>query len=331
MSYLSFAQISDSEVEYLETYIYQTTSSAFKVKEYDSKIDNEYTLPWLKKNIDKLILDSALDTLIKKATIKIDKNSFSDYFLEFNSYFPESIKEAPENFQLNIKENKIASQNEILEFNGGGSSAYSNYIYSTSENGQYSDHNWVSFYKSFSIKSEVTSEEFNGKITFEASFLYNYDYVKISKSHIGKQLKVGSYLFKVIDIINNLLVLEFEKNIDDEEFSFVNLNSENRMIKSSIPTFSKLKISKEVYKLFKENPNLSFDDFKKVMHPQFLERRKYSNNAKVLSDLIFEKSYIIFSFPGNTLNSYLYLSNRNFKTFEIEYDKYSIIQKPYTY
>lgn len=326
ISILSFGQQKDStklkELELLEKLSYGFTSEIFKKPENKSKLDKDYKLPWTQKFYTEEQFKIALDTLIKNATVKIKEGSFSNHVLEFNSYFPEFIDEGlMEIFDLSIKTNKIKNGNTILEIDKYGSTGYGSYSSSGFDDGNLYAHNWRTISTSFNIKSEMKTGEYEGTISFESGFVKDYDYVKINKSDVGKEIKIGDYTFTVIDVLNNSIVLDFKNSIEELKFYFVNLNKEGHRITSTGKVFSSQTLFKDIYLMFKENPNLSFEDFKKIVHPKYLEMIENVEKMTETQENIFGKKYHVFSSSDKLINSYLYLPKYNSEVFEIEYSK----------
>ncbi|WP_157578197.1 hypothetical protein, partial [Tenacibaculum ovolyticum] len=310
ISSLSYSQEKDSiklkELEFAEKLTYAFTSEIFKKQEHNSKIDKDYKLPWNTKLYTEAQSKKALDTLIKNATIKIKKGSFSNHILEFNSYFPEFISDDLISiFKLSIKTNKIADDSTILKIQKSGNSGFGFHSSSGFENGNAYSHNWRTISTSFDIKTKIKTEGFKGTIEFESGFIKGYDYLKIKKSDIGKEMKIGNYDFTVIDVLDNSVILDFKTNIEDLGLSLVNLNKKRQRITSSGVMFSSQTLFKDVYLKFKENPNLSFEDYKKAFHSKFIEIIK--KKKKETQKNIFGKEYRVFTSSGNLIKAYLYM------------------------
>ncbi|CAM1353783.1 hypothetical protein [Tenacibaculum ascidiaceicola] len=326
ISILSFGQKKDSveikKVEFVEKLTYAFASQIFKKQEYNSKIDENYKFPWKTQLYTDTQYKTALDTLIKNATIKIKKGSFSNHILEFNSYFPEFMSDnLIDIFKLSIKKNKIVDGNTILKIQENGSHGFGFHSSSSFENGNNYTYNWRTINSSFNIKSKIKKEELKGAIEFESGFVKGYDYLKIKKSDIGKLMKIGNHEFTVIDILNNSVILDFKTNVEDLKFTLINVNKKNQRITSSGGMFTYQTLFEDMYLKFKENPNLSFEDYKKAFHPKYVELIKNVDENKKVREDIFGKEYKVFLTSGKLINTYLYTPKYFSRTFEITYDE----------
>lgn len=324
---LSLAQEKDSiklkQIEFAEKLTYHFSSLIFNKQENNSKIDADYQLPWNTKLYTESESKTALDTLIKNATFKIKKGSFSNHVLEFNSYFPEFVdEELMDIFKISIKKNNLDNKGTNLDIQKSGNSGFGFHSSSGYENGNTYSHHWRSLNTTFNIKTAIKTEEYSGSVLFESGFVKGYDYLKITNSDVGKEMKIGNYEFTVIDIINNSVILDFKTNIEDLGFTLVNLNKKGQRITSSgVMIFSSQTLFKDVYLKFKENPGLSFEDYKKAFHSKYIEIIKNGKKKKETQENIFGKEYKVFSLSGNLINVYLYMPKYFSKTFEIKYNE----------
>jgi len=328
ISILSFGQEKDStkfkEIEFAEKLTYSINSEIFTQKEYKTEIDKEYKLPWNSDFYTDKQINQAIDTLINNATIKIAKGSFSNYNLTFNSYFPQYIdNRLIDIFKLSIKKNNISNNGNLLDIQTSGNSGFGSHSESGFKNGNSYPYNWKTLNSSFNIKTAIKKEEFKGSVLFESGFVKGYDYQKISIADVGKQMKIGAYEFKVIDVINSSVILDFKSNIDDLDFKFVNLNKEGYRIIASESIFSSMTLFNDQYQLFKKNPNVSFEEFKEAFHSKYMELIEVKEKKETLRENIFGKKYKVFSASGSLMNGYLILPKYISKKFEITYDENS--------
>ncbi|QCX38629.1 hypothetical protein FF125_09370 [Aureibaculum algae] len=333
ISSLSFAQKADStklkELEFIEKFTYAVNSELFNPEKNATTIDTDYKLPWeVSKTYTNEQLKTALDTLIKNATINIKKGMFTHHIVEFNSFFPEFMEDISfDFFKLTIKSNKIEQDNEVLAIQDMGSTGFGSHSSSGFANNTTFSHNWRTISSSFPIKSEIKNEDFSGSIEFESGFVNEYDHIKITKSDIGKTLQLGTYNFTVIDYINNSVVLDFENSDVYSQFSMVNTNDKGQRIRAKEMSFAKQTMSKDMYDMFKSNPEITFEAYKKAVHSRFVVLMEAKMNG-ASEENIFGKKYVVMS-SGSTLdNTYLYMPNYIQKTFTIAYTKDQEVRTP---
>ncbi|WP_282143817.1 hypothetical protein [Cellulophaga baltica] len=330
---LSIGQENDSdeidEIEFAEKLTYSFSSEIFKDKAYETDLDHDYTMPWKKTLYTEEQIEQALDTLIKNASIKIEKGSFSNHVLRFNSYFPEFIDEGlMEYFDLSIKKSTIINRGVNLEIQESGSSGYGSQSSSGYENGISFSHLWRTLNTSFNIKTTVTTEEYKGAVVFKSGFINSYNYLKISSADIGKKMSIGGHEFTVVDIIHNSVILDFGVDAEDLELKFVNLNQKGERFISSGSTFSSQTLFEDTYKLFKNNPKLTFEAYKKEFHTRYVALIENAEKNTEVEENIFGKKYRVFTASGKLMNAYLYEPKYTSKEFKIIWEENPIEHTP---
>ncbi|WP_199912784.1 hypothetical protein [Aquimarina aquimarini] len=328
------------QIRMYEKTMYETSSEVFKKQKYYSKLDKDYTFPWIEKKHTPEQLKSALDTIAKNAKIEIKYKGFSNLILELNTSFPAYInKKVLDLFELKINTYQIKNSNDTsIKIDKDGSTNFSLKFSSRYKNGKSHSYNSKTIKKSFNILSKKNQEKLKGKVLFRSSITLDYDYVKIDKSNIGASFHIGRFDFKIIDFFDNKVVLDFKQNIDGVKFSFVNVNDEGYKI-SQIPyfNFQKLKIKdsnntsdassiperiqaiyKANYDLFKSKPDLSFNEYKKNVHGKFIEILK-SKNQKETIEKVWGKEYVMFVTTDRVQNLFLYMPKNSVqKEFELK-------------
>ena len=315
------------EIEMLEKMMYGINSEIFKKQDYYSKLDKEFKFPWKDKRYSPEQLNNALDSIAENSKIQVNEGGFSSLVLEFDSYFPTYIKKVSDIFNLTIKSNKINNlKGKVAEIDKDGSVGFGSKFSSGYEDGKSFSFNWKTITKTFNIRSSENKKELKGDVIFSASFILDYDFVKINKSNIGQSFMIGLFEFEVIDFFDNKVILHFKNDIGELRFSFFNVDNKGNKI-SQIPLFNfeELKernnkipsdayslpegsqtISKTNYDLFKSNPKLSFDDYKKIVHNKFVEIIN-SENQKEMVEKVLGTKYVIFSATDKMQNFFLYL------------------------
>lgn len=328
-----FGQEIDSEklkqIEIFERMTYEMNADVFKKNNYYSKIESDYKFPWQDKKYSSEQLKNALDSLAKNASINIKESS--NLTLEFDSRFPTGINsELLDVFKLNLKSSQIKGpKGELVIIKKVGHTWFGSKFASGNKNGKQYSYNWKTVTKSFNVSTNEATKELKGELLFKASFIEGYDYVKINKSNIGASFTINNYEFEVIDFFENKVVLHFKNNVDNVNFSFVNVDDNGGKIAqiayfdfvelkrkdASIPADASplpegtSTMYKENYKLFKSNPNLSFQEFKKIVRPKFIKIMQ-SKNPREIIEKAWGAKYLIFSSTDKMQNFFLYMPSK---------------------
>lgn len=307
------------QIESHEKFSYEGVFELFDAQKVDAEIDQNYKLPWNSTLYTEADCKAILDTLAKNGAINIKEGSFSNHVLELNSHFPEFAKNnLMDNFKLSIKESNITNEDLNLKIQNSGTIFYGSNSSSVYKNGSTKLHRWRTLNATFNINTNINTEIYKGSVIFESGFVYGYDYVKIKKSDIGTKMKIGNYKFKVIDVMNNTVILDFKNNINLLDFDLINLNeNEERLIATNGMSSGAKTLYKDIYQKFKENPSLSFDEYKKTFHSKFLDLIKSTDLSKEAKEKYLGKEYVAFSSSTKLENAYLYLPKHYSKTFKI--------------
>ena len=315
------------EIEMYVKTVYEMNSQVFKKGKLYSKIDKEYKLPWAKKTYNNKKLKGSLDSLAKNASIEIKNDDFSGNNLMISLYFPQFINdEAFKTFDLKLKEsNLINSKNERLKINKSGSE---NYVYNSSssfKNNTSISKNQKTLETTFSILTE-NIKGVKGSIVFEAVFASGYYFKKIVKEDIGKSLKLNNLEFKVIDLFENKIVLDFKDkspnliqilkfaNLDKNNhkieqipyFEFTKMKEDDKSITTEYRGEAKLNINAFDYDLFMQNPGMSFSEYQNNVHSKFVKILN-SDNQNENAKKEFGESYIVIQTADVIENLYIYL------------------------
>ena len=326
LSVVSFAQENNTvdieELNFMENHTYKINSELFKNQNYTIRIeDKEFEMPWKKETYSEKQLNQALDSIIDNASMKIAE-SFSSHSLVFKSYFPEFIDKdkLPESLKLTIKSSSIKNKESLLDIQKDGFSNYGSIAAVGLKNGEEYNKNWTTFDKKFSIRPTIETEVFEGVVEFEIALASTYDYLKIEAEDLNKKLKIGNHSFTLVNIFNNAIVIAFDDPIDSiGKISFVNLNDKGQKITSSESNGDKTTIFKNVYEMFKENPELTLVEYKKVMRPKFIEVSKNRDTMDEANERLFGSKYLVFSTFEELQNAYVYIPRYNSKVFKKEY------------
>lgn len=337
---VSVAQEIDSttlkSLAFLEKFTHAVASDLFAEKETESKLDKDYKLPWDNALLSKNQIKVALDTLQNNATINIEKGHFLNHVLEFKSYFPEFInKGLTGQFKISIKESRLFADDEQLKIQNTGFSGFGSESSFGFENGNSFSHNWRTINTSFNIETELQTEELEGTVEgaveFECGFVDSYKHVKITKSDIGKEMTIGEHRFLVKDIVGSSVILDFRSNAKGVDFELINLNDEGHKIIGSDMSLQSHSMFEVTYLAFKENKNLSLENYKKIVHPKYLKmlaKEELANWENSDYEDIFGQEYKVITSSAKLANAYLYIKEYDTKVIEIKYDQERKVKKP---
>lgn len=173
------------------------------------------------------------------------------------------------------------------------------------------------FVKDTMYKAE--SANFKGTIRYEMEFLTNYDKVEISLDQIGSDFMLGNSKYKIIDYYNNYFIIK-KLSGPLESIYIVNLTEDGKLTKPYSNTeFNNFRrndsafankvnfynspasgVPELFYDIFKKYPNITLDEFGKLMTFDKLEElKKFDDHSKriiMLSTVSnFNSKYILYT------------------------------------
>lgn len=256
------------------------------------------------------IIESSIDTLISRAVLKLEKSEYG-YDLLFKSRFPSYYKEI-ENVSIvdfHPVESKLFNfKKELIKVMNVGGTSFGNESFFKYKNGKTTDLNFTTLDKQDQINNSVNFEnnnelsEIKGSVIYNIKFITGYSQVKLSSKDIGLMFKLNSTDYKLIDIINNVIVIELVdlKNLGREnEIFMVNydatgnvlvnyshqevqeLKKKDNKINTERAGYNNIKgeVSKRVFLAFKSNPSMTFLQYQ---------------NLFLIDDIINDKNKYIF-------------------------------------
>ncbi len=273
-------------------------SELFKKKDYVfHKVDFNETEYYF-KTIDENKIKEYLDYINKSLKLEIIKNSntsgFSDLKLTVN--LPDFFEDLNGQKIYELYHNQISIENIsndlVDEFNNPLKLSYVTKDYSSKK----------IIYSRMFIKDTIHKAEtvnFKGTIKYEVEFLTNYDKIEISLDQIGSDFMLGKSKYKIIDYFNNSFIIK-KLSGPLESIYIVNLTADGKLTKPySYSEFNKLKendsafVNKEnfynsptsgvpefFYDVFKKDPNITLEEFNKLMTFEKLEEFKKLDNLK---------------------------------------------------
>jgi hypothetical protein len=321
-------------VENMKELSYSFSSTNFIEHKLLYKTNVKYVLPW--KNFQKFDEKSFMemtDTIIHNAELSV-KTTFNKSNLALNSTFPVNIPDVKKVFTIRIVGSDIKdslTRNLMLsEYPTISISEHKSYWISGD---QRKENRWQTLYTFIPFDEEVKSKNLKGSVTFRAELLSDYQYVKITMQDIGKVYTINDERFKIVDIFKNNLVIAPMSGVDfKNDFKFVNVNSMDQEIAGlTIFEIKKLqeqdstvslytnsentsKMSKKVYEFFRNNSDLSYSNYSKVMHNSYMDLISAKPSEKDKKELaLLGPKYTIFSSAGLIENVFIYLPVYKFK------------------
>ncbi|WP_378186755.1 hypothetical protein ACE939_00175 [Aquimarina sp. W85] len=310
---LSFSQETPTteQLEMIYQFSYEINKGLFETPVYAYKQKTfDYNERFKKNSIPQDSMFMALDSVVKNASIKVEKGSFG-YNLILESEFP-SIGEFGEDYgnmevELTNTEILTGDQDTIkVQTIGGGTSFGGGFNYSNI-NGKEINYNYRTLNKQSQILSDIDSTMvFKGKAQYKFSFLTDYEVIRLSKANIGEKFKLGADEYVLIDVFDNKIVLEkvITEGIDsDIDIDIINLSKNGKKEFRSYPLFeleelkkknkkykdvqsfasSRMGIYKKNYDIFKNKKDITLDEFKQLLPLENLKKLKKERQYTILA------------------------------------------------
>ena len=139
-------------------------------------------------------------------------------------------------------------------------------------------------------------KEFNNKTSI-------IEKIKLSKENIGETFKLGGCDFTLVDVKNNILVID---NLCDNkvDFEIINLTKEGDEVKpysyfelldmeeedeninvDSVFGLSKIQVSKKIYEIFENSPEITNEEFDKIVTIEILESLEESKKYEIIKSV----------------------------------------------
>jgi hypothetical protein len=326
------------QIEITENIFYQVGKNIFKEHKLFFRKEKFQDGPWHESfRVNEKDLLSSLDTIIENSAVKVESR-FSRNYLNLESCFSENIENPNPIFAITIlAQNLTNEKGDGIEVDFVPNLGFGLESYSGFENGQSIYRKWKTLIAKFPLKDSVKS--ITGNIKFLASFVSDYDVIKITANDIGKEIRFSDVSYKVIDIKSNLLILSpTELNDKGTDFEFLNLDLSEDNEYKQIPVFElqqrkengeeidmatasgvgKLTIPKTIYDIFEEKPEIEFSELQEIIHEDLVKAFASDNPKKGLSNYL-GPNYIIVKSAGPIENLYIYKPKYGIqKEFEIK-------------
>lgn len=259
-------------------------------------------------------MESVFDSLQSSSELHIKKTKYG-----VNLYLRAKF---PSNFNYNINGLWRIARITVKEYNLHNHSGQKLEIYksgSTSfptnpekRNGMSYNRLCASFQTRFKDSIAVDSLT-QGTVEFEICFVTDYNKIQLTKDDISKAFTLNNKTFKLIDVFENKVVLE---QINDQscctDIQLLNMDSTNRIPKTKYDplvynektksynepiryaTVGSLTLPKEIYQLFKENPEVTIEEYT-LMEKEIGKRNEYTKYNILTSPAPINSKFIIYS------------------------------------
>ena len=313
-------ELSMKEKDILKLKLYEGVKSTFKKTEYHYTTvpytPSVYFHPFNLSNEKKTAL---LDSLKSNAELKLIQTE-KDKRLSLCVSFPQmDIKtfSTIDETKLSLVESKIyGSNNKEVEF----TSAYN---YFENHIDHYKQNNKILSYKLrlnkelTLVDSRIDIRKCHGNIRFKLGFVVGYDSLRLDHTSISKSYKFGDAEIKVIDIIENKVIIQVihsKMPLSSQQLTLLNFDSIDNVLvgdhlyyneqselnakqpnpKLKKPLFTSMYTIQQVeYEIFKENTELSYEDYKKSF-PLRQKNRPYTTYFIYCSYAPLKNSFILF-------------------------------------
>ncbi|MEL6918138.1 MAG: hypothetical protein AAFO99_10465 [Bacteroidota bacterium] len=317
------------QIHVIAKQLYDSNSYLLKKSALQSKRSKDFLFPWSQSFYSQTTLEAYLKNLEKNAKISIENDGFEGNQLTLSSYLPEDQNNSIfTSYDLEIIKSEITNEkNEEIQVGEFKSRSFGYEQQCSSVDNKKAAGLCKTIEVNFAMpKLEATA--LKGKLVWNGKFVSGYSYERVTKNNINTPIVLNNLEFTVIDIIDNKIVIS-HKNKEDlllNNLSFINIDKSGNKIEAipysdylnakekgslnELPrvTNSRHTIQSYNYSVFKNNPDLSFNDYKKMIHEKIL-RILNSNNPKEVFKKEFGEHYVIISTVDIIENLYFYTSN----------------------
>ena len=125
-----------------------------------------------------------------------------------------------------------------------------------------------------------------GSANYKVRLITGYDSIRCNKNNITKNIKLNGTKYKIVDIINNKVILSIlqENNVDYSELGVVSFDSIGKSLihhakfkNYSIANIRFFVVPKKSYDIIKNNPQMTISEYRKAMsaYSKNEQRQKY--------------------------------------------------------
>ncbi|MFL1895723.1 hypothetical protein ACJRPK_08475 [Aquimarina sp. 2-A2] len=310
---LSFSQETPTaeQLEMIYQFSYDVNKNLFEIPVYayqEKKFD--YNERFKKNPIPQDSMYMVLDSVVKNASIKVEKGSFG-YNLILESEFPSIGKFGGSNGLMEVElvntEILTGEQDTIKVKTKGGGTAFGGGFNFSNINGKVINYNYRTLYRQSQILSDIDSTMvIKGKVQYKFFFLTDYEVIKLSKNNIGEKFKLGADEYVLIDVFDNKTVLEkiiTEGTESDTDINIINLSKNEKKEFTAYSlfeleklqekdkkykdvqsfAFSRMGIYKKNYDIFRKKKDITLDEYKQLLPFKGLKKLKTEKQYTVLA------------------------------------------------
>lgn len=306
-------QMSEDDAIYMISYyanqqVMASILDTFKTKELNLAERLQST------QLSRIQIDEAFQALVNEMTI--NERTHSNGQLEVKSKFPNyfDVENSNKAISIELSDNDLQDANgNTIELQGSTSVGYGSSSTSSFNNGVRKTTKRITVNLSHQhLNKQKIVAPISGQIKYKVKIATEMASLKLSRENIGQSFELEGIPFKLIDLYQNKIVLNFNKK-HDLYISLINLEADEKSERTGLSTmtvyelqekderynnlasFSSMSayMTKGVYELFKTQPDISLEDFKKkVSKKELLNNEKYHIIA---TDAYIENTIILYT------------------------------------
>ena len=295
-----YSQVTEKNRELISKTLYSRFKNIFEKSNFISKEENYKESDFYNDTANINQIDSCIKIIRKTAYLEI-KKKYNDYSLFFTSKLTHKYGgQINDHLKINLKKSNLSDESG-RQFSIGN------------------QHNSSNGYEKIEFRTNVkskygSSSHINGEVIYDIRFLIDYDIVELTNENIGEKFILNECEFKLKAIIQNKIILEkFCSNglvLKSINFSFngmvfkpysyselVKLKEKDDSVnlKKSFSQSTET-VYKRVFDIFEKNPNISFEEFDKIMNIQTLNNLKKEDKYIVINSVNeFKNKFILYT------------------------------------
>lgn len=251
-------------------------------------------------------LEVATDSLEKNAKIQLKKDEKSSNII-LNSKFPSFYNEGKANenniIKVDVYKSELRnSKGDSIALRGGGGISFGVSTFYEYKNDKETNLEFSTLNRQSQVKYQnKVIEPIKGNVKYLIKYVTAYDKIRLSKNDTGKKFTLNNKDYILKYVFDNKVIIEKEGISLDDEIDIINLskNGLNKLVPLSTEEFSKENkkkreseisslgtikstFTKESFDYFKNNPDITLDDFKKAFPVEKLLNEKKQNPEYLL-------------------------------------------------
>lgn len=263
-------ELSEEEFKEMSEFAYEMCKSIFSEKDYVYKKDTFEKEDFFEPTISSEVVDQLIEHIKRTGKLFIEDEGYGPQLVLALSFPPEMSDAFDAMDKLELEEMDIKDKNGLALKMGG--------FYQNHRSNQY--YKFKAGLDKTSLKDSTTLK---GNATYTFDLMVGYEQIELSKSAIGETFILNGCEIKLVDIIHNQLILEpkceegftiklinfAEKNFVYEPYAYDELlkmeEKDSTINTEGSFTQSSQTIDKKMYQIFKEDPNFTLKQFRKLL------------------------------------------------------------------